>query len=122
MKRFKFEIYTIVRVMIILGLCMVFGFIFGKSDLFFSQIIIFTLIILLSIFHLKCLNLCVTRTRCTPLGPGTMTATPTECLDQRQTREGGESVSWIKQPGLVGCCHGTGSGDLRALLGSLVVI
>ena len=44
MRNFKFGIFTILRVIAILGLCMVFGFIFGKSDLLFSQIIIFSLI------------------------------------------------------------------------------
>ncbi len=48
MRNFKFGIYTIIRIVIILLLCMVFGFIFAKSDLFFSQIIILSLIILLS--------------------------------------------------------------------------
>lgn len=41
--------YTIIRVLIILVLCVVFGFIFAKTDLFFSQIIIFSLILLLSL-------------------------------------------------------------------------
>ena len=48
MRDWKFVMYTIIRVLIILVLCVVFGFIFAKSDLFFSQIIIFSLIILLS--------------------------------------------------------------------------
>ncbi|MCK5102143.1 MAG: ATP-binding protein, partial [Cyclobacteriaceae bacterium] len=48
MKDWKFVIYTIIRVLIILVLCVVFGFIFAKTDLFFSQIIILSLIILLS--------------------------------------------------------------------------
>ena len=48
MMNWKFGIYTVVRVCIILVLCVVFGFIFAKSDLFFSQIIIFSLILLLS--------------------------------------------------------------------------
>ena len=47
MKNFKFTILTIIRVAAILVLCIVFGFIFGKSDFFFSQIIIFSLIALL---------------------------------------------------------------------------
>ena len=48
MRDWKFVMYTIIRVLIILVLCVVFGFIFAKSDLFFSQIIIFSLIIILS--------------------------------------------------------------------------
>lgn len=48
MKDWKFVTYTIIRVVIILVLCIVFGFIFARSDLFFSQIIIFSLILLLS--------------------------------------------------------------------------
>ena len=47
MKNFKFTILTIIRVAAILLLCIVFGFIFGKSDFFFSQIIVFSLIALL---------------------------------------------------------------------------
>jgi two-component system nitrogen regulation sensor histidine kinase NtrY len=49
MKDWKFVVYTMIRVLIILFLCIVFGFIFAKSDLFFSQIIIFSLVILLSL-------------------------------------------------------------------------
>lgn len=49
MGNFKFGIFTIIRIILILGLCMVFGFIFGKSDLFFSQIIVFSVILLLSL-------------------------------------------------------------------------
>lgn len=48
MKDWKFVIYTIIRVIIILVLCVVFGFIFANSDLFFSQIIVLSLIMLLS--------------------------------------------------------------------------
>ena len=48
MKDWKFVINTIIRVLIILVLCVVFAFIFAKSDLFFSQIIIFSLVLLLS--------------------------------------------------------------------------
>ena len=48
MKDWKFVLHTIIRVLIILVLCVVFGFIFAKSDLFFSQIIIFSLVLLLS--------------------------------------------------------------------------
>ncbi len=48
MKDWKFVMYTIMRVLIILVLCVVFGFIFAKSDLFFFQIIIFSLVVLLS--------------------------------------------------------------------------
>ena len=48
MNDWKFGVFTIIRVLIILILCVVFGFIFAKTDLFFSQIIILSLIILLS--------------------------------------------------------------------------
>ncbi|MCK5704540.1 MAG: PAS domain-containing protein, partial [Cyclobacteriaceae bacterium] len=48
MNDWKFDVFTIIRVLIILVLCVVFGFIFAKTDLFFSQIIILSLIILLS--------------------------------------------------------------------------
>lgn len=48
MRNFKFGIFTTIRIIIILGLCIVFGFIFGKSDLFFSQIIVLSMILLLS--------------------------------------------------------------------------
>lgn len=48
MKDWKFVMHTIIRVLIILVLCVVFGFIFAKTDLFFSQIIIFSLVVLLS--------------------------------------------------------------------------
>lgn len=48
MKDWKFSLFTVIRVLIILVLCVVFGFIFAKTDLFFSQIIILSLIILLS--------------------------------------------------------------------------
>ena len=49
MKEWKFVMYTVIRVLIILVLCVVFGFIFAKTDLFFSQIIILSLILLLSL-------------------------------------------------------------------------
>ena len=49
MKNFRFSIFTIIRILIILALCILLGFIFGRQDLFFSQIIIFFLIILLSL-------------------------------------------------------------------------
>lgn len=48
MKDWKFVLYTTIRVLIILFLCIVFAFIFAKSDLFFSQIIIFSLVTMLS--------------------------------------------------------------------------
>ena len=56
MKKFKFEIYTIIRIMIVLSLCIVFGFIFGKLDLLFSQIIILSLIVLMSIELIRFVN------------------------------------------------------------------
>lgn len=56
MGHFKFGIFTIVRILIILSLCMVFGFIFGKPDLFFSQIIISSLILILSIELIRYVN------------------------------------------------------------------
>lgn len=56
MRNFKFGFYTIFRIILILGLCIVFGFIFGKSDLFFSQIIIFSLILLLSLELIRFVN------------------------------------------------------------------
>ena len=56
MRSFKFGIFTIIRIIIILGLCVVFGFIFGKSDLFFSQIIVFSLILLLSFELIRFVN------------------------------------------------------------------
>ena len=44
----RFGVFTVIRVFIILVLCIVFAFIFAITDLFFSQIIILSLIILLS--------------------------------------------------------------------------
>lgn len=48
MMNWRFGVFTVIRVFIILVLCIVFAFIFAKTDLFFSQIIILSLIILLS--------------------------------------------------------------------------
>ena len=48
MMDWKFSLFTVIRVLIILILCVVFSFIFAKTDLFFSQIIVLSLIVLLS--------------------------------------------------------------------------
>ncbi len=56
MRSFKFGIFTIIRIILVLGLCIAFGFIFGKSDLFFSQIIVFSLILLLSFELIRFVN------------------------------------------------------------------
>jgi len=56
MRNFRFGIFTIIRIVIILILCVVLGFIFGKSDFFFSQIIVFSLIILLSFELIQYVN------------------------------------------------------------------
>jgi signal transduction histidine kinase len=56
MMNWRFGIFTVIRVFIILVLCIAFAFIFAKTDLFFSQIIIFTLIILLSFELIRFVN------------------------------------------------------------------
>ena len=56
MPNYRFGIYTIARILIILGLCITFGFIFGDSDLFFSQIIVLSLIVLLSFELIRFVN------------------------------------------------------------------